>query len=57
MTTTVTIDAHCSSDKEVKISVTEAGKEVDQYTIQDCETVSTVVYDDRVLSVKETEKE
>ena len=55
MTTTVKIDAHCDSTKEVKVSI--ASKHTgENFTLQDGETAERVVYDDIELSVREVVK-
>jgi hypothetical protein len=56
MTTIVTIEAHCSSDKEVKISVI-SGDTGEVFIIQDGETAERVVYDDLEITVLEIEKQ
>lgn len=55
MTTTVTIDAHCASDKEVIVVITGEGDD-ENFTLQDGESDSRVVYDDREIHVKEVTK-
>lgn len=50
MTTTVIIQAHCSPDKEVRVVRTDP----EEVTIlQDGETLSQVVYDERTIVVAE----
>jgi len=50
MTTTVIVKAHCSPDKEVRITRTDP----EEVTIlQDGETFEQVVYDERTISVTE----
>ena len=56
MTTTVTINAHLSSSKEVKVRVTNAGEVAEEFTLQDGESAYRVVYDDLVIKVEEVEK-
>ena len=52
MTTTVKVEAHCSSDKEVVITVaTDNGDS--EVVLQDKETYENYVYDERVISVRE----
>ncbi len=57
MTTTVKIDAHCAADKEVYVSIHEAGKTVETFTLQDGESTDRVVYDEREIRVRELPKE
>lgn len=52
MTTDVKVTAHCASTKEVEIRVN--GKL--ETTLQDTETYSLVVYDNRVVEIKEVLK-
>lgn len=56
MTTTVKINAHCDSSKEVKVSIT--GEHTgENFTLQDGEAAERVVYDDMELTVREVVKE
>ena len=52
MTTNVTVNAHCGSNKEVLITRTDSADVV----IQDGEKYDHVVYDDVVITVKEVLK-
>lgn len=57
MTTTVTVQAHCASNKEVVISKSDDGLVEPSITvIQDGEEHSDVVYDNVAITVKEREK-
>lgn len=56
MTTTVTIAAHHSSNKEVQVKISDHGNTVEQFALQDGETAERYVYDGREISVKEVEK-
>jgi hypothetical protein len=56
MTTTVKIEAHHATSKEVKVFVTENGITVEDFTMQDGETAERCVYDGRVITVREIEK-
>ena len=56
MTTTVKVEAHCSSDKEVLINV-ESDVTGEEIRIQDGETWSGSVYDSRSIIVKEVAKD
>jgi hypothetical protein len=49
MTSTVTIKAHCSADKQVKIKVGRDGT----HLIDDGEQYECVVYDDIMVAVRE----
>ena len=52
MTTTVKIEAHCASTKEVAITIaTDSGNM--EVVIQDGEHYETYAYDERVISVQE----
>lgn len=55
MTTTVTVDAHLSSAKEVVVNIT-GDVSGENAVLQNGETQSFTVYDDRVLTVVEAEK-
>ncbi len=58
MTTTVTIAAHLSADKEVQVAVTEntTGATLETFALQDGEKAERYVYDGREISVKEVLK-
>ena len=58
MTTTVKIEAHCASDKEVKVSVVDVVNSniYEEFTLQDGEQASRVVYDNREICVSEVLK-
>ena len=49
--------AHCASDKEVVIDRTRNGEPDAQFTLQDGEEHSLVVYDDLAVSVREVLKD
>ncbi len=53
MTTTVTIAAHLSTEKEVRVKITENGSTVEEFALQDGEKVERYVYDGRKISVHE----
>lgn len=55
MTTTVKIEAHCSSNKVV-IVTTQEGPTVMDLLLQDGESAIVYAYDARVISVREQEK-
>ena len=57
MTTTVTINAHLSTKKEVEVSLTDNGSTIERFALQDGESAERVVYDGLEVSVKEVEKE
>ena len=56
MTTTVTIAAHLSYEKEVGVTVREGDAIFEQFTLQDGESESRVVFDDRTITVSEVMK-
>jgi hypothetical protein len=56
MTTTVKISAHCASDKEVRIELTNGAEAPITTIIQDGETQELYVYDLRAVKVYETMK-
>lgn len=58
MTTTVKIEAHVSKEKEVRVKITaECGDTAgEEFTLQDGESATRYVYDDREISVKEVVK-
>lgn len=55
MTTTVTVQAHCSEKTEVVVTV-ESGAGDEQLILQDGQSVERYVYDDRVIWVRERGK-
>ena len=57
MTTTIQILAHLASTKEVKVTIHGTGGIViEELTLQDGEKAERYVYDDRQITIKETEK-
>lgn len=58
MTTTVTIKAHCASDKEVKVCIADgkSGNVKELFKLQDGEQADRIVYDDLQVTVYETLK-
>jgi len=56
MTTTVIINAHCDDKTEVQIGILDKGIVVEEHTIQDGESSEQVVYDDRMIKVREIKK-
>ncbi len=56
MTTTVTINAHLSTEKEVAVRIIDNGEIVEEFTLQDGESDDRAVYDGRQITVKEIEK-
>jgi hypothetical protein len=57
MTSTVKIDAHLSDDKEVRIVIANQDQLVEEFTIQNGESATRYIHDDRVIIVKEMLKE
>lgn len=57
MTTSVKVEAHCSTDTEVKIAVKEGDDVLETTTIQDGETAEKYVFDGREITVKEVKKD
>lgn len=58
MTTTVKIEAHCASDKEVLVTV--AGNydiDIESFKLQNGEVAERFVYDERNICVREVKKE
>jgi len=55
MTTNITIQAHCSDDKEVIVTLIQ-GHEKEHTTLQDGESHEVAVFDDRLVTVKESPK-
>ena len=53
MTTEIIVNAHCGSDKKVKIKIT--GQSPEEITLNDGETNTSYAYDDQEVSVKEVE--
>lgn len=56
MTTTVTIAAHLSTEKEVRVKITGTGGPDEVFALQDGEKAERYVYDGREISVKEVPK-
>lgn len=56
MTTTVTVEAHCASNKEVVIETDDGGTSGFQSVIQDGGSHVTHAYDARKITVYEREK-
>ena len=57
MTTKIIINAICTSDKEVIVIIKDEGEQIDKIAIQNGNTESFYIYDERELKVKEQEKE
>lgn len=57
MTTTVHITACCDDKTEVNVCITETDELVEDVTIQNGETLERHVYDDRMISIREVDKE
>jgi sucrose-6-phosphate hydrolase SacC (GH32 family) len=53
MTTTVTIAAHLSSQKEVHVKISDNGNIVEEFTLQDGETTERHIYDGREITAIE----
>lgn len=53
MTTTVKVEAHVSSDKEVLMQLTENGKVLEEFILQDGEKLEGYVHGDQVVTVAE----
>lgn len=57
MTTTIKILAHCSSDKEVVVTIAdELDRSTEQFVLQNGEAAERYVYDARKLCVCEVKK-
>ncbi len=58
MTTTVTVAAHCASNKEVKVSIVNrvTGEVYEEFVLQDGQSSHRVVYDDREIRTAEVLK-
>lgn len=56
MTTTVRVNAHCASNKEVIVTIKDPTSEEEVVILQDGEVFEKVVYDDREINVKEVVK-
>ena len=57
MTTVININAACGTEKEVVGRVDQGETTVEGFTIQDGETKEILVYDERVFTVREVEKQ
>lgn len=56
MTTSVKVEAHCGSDTEVQVIVTDGEKEVESLVLQDGENTEKYVHGDLAISVQEVTK-
>lgn len=56
MTTTVIIQAHCASTKEVHVSIVGNVTNVEDFVLQDGETATRCVYDGLAITVFEMQK-
>ena len=59
MTTTIKVEAHCSENQEVRVNIhetTEGGESNTPYVLQNGETGTYYVHDNRELTVKEVDK-
>ena len=56
MTTTVKVEAHVSSDKEVLMQLTENGKVIEEFILQDGEKLEGYVHGDQIVTVQEVVK-
>lgn len=57
MTTTVTIRACVSPEKQVQVKITDNGSTVEEFSLQNGETAERYAYDGREISVREAVKE
>ena len=55
MTTKVTVEACCSSDKSVSILISDERDNIERIILKDGESTDVYVYDDRVVHVREIE--
>lgn len=53
MTTTVKVEAHCATDKQVRVTLGDENGIIENFKIDDGETAERVVYDNIVIQVKE----
>lgn len=56
MTTTVTIAAHCSAEKEVRVAINDNGTNVEEFALQDGEKAERYVYAGLLISILEVVK-
>lgn len=58
MTTTVTINAHCASNKEVHVRLVNrvTGEVHEEFVLQDGQSSHRVVFDDREITIGEVVK-
>jgi len=57
MTTTVKVEAHCSTSVEVKVQIIDKGNVDAVDVLQDGESKDYTIYDDREITVKEVPKD
>ena len=55
MTTSVKVQAHCSAEKHVEVTIVNrvTGEVHEQFVLQDGQSADRVVYDDREIKVTE----
>lgn len=56
MTSVVKIQAHCSDEKQVQVTVTEGDKVIEQFVLQNGETAERYCYDARQVTAVEVLK-
>ena len=57
MTTTVQVTAHCNDETEVRIELLSDTSFIEEHKLQNGETKSLYVYDDRRIIIKEIPKQ
>lgn len=57
MTSSVRVAAHCASNKEVVVTVTNGDVFVEEQILQDGESTEILIYDERAVSSHERVKE
>ena len=57
MTSSVKVDAHCASNKEVVVVITNNGEVVEEHILQDGERTEVLIYEGRAVSTHERVKE
>ena len=56
MTSKVTIEAHCATDKQVKVVILAGPQIIEEFTVQDGEKQERYIYDDRAVHATEEKK-
>lgn len=56
MTSTVIVQAHCADNKHVKVEICEKDCVDQEFVVENGQTGTYHIYDERILSVREVER-